>query len=224
MVTSGTIQVTANGSVPLSFAVTVNNRNFHTAAASATQVANGTFITLPVPPQPSGSDSGLGYSNWIANYNGPNASTINDNGPNHGYKYFASNINWTTFNYRYEINPDLESSTSDFSQHQCGSGGFISWSNLLAQTRRHEYNSTTQSHHAFYSISLNSNNPGDYLEQQVGPPTQSASEFADNTMSGINSRLSSIVSASEVEPYPVNWSESGSSLGNINYAPYTSCN
>jgi hypothetical protein len=227
MVTGGTVSVkvtASGGSTTLSAGITVTNRNWHINAASPTEVPNGTFITLPVPPQSGGTDSGLGYSSWRATFNGISYSTIADGGPNRGYTYWPSNLTFSTFNYQYEVNPDLENSNSTFSQHQCGKNGFISWSDLLTQTRRHEYNSTVQSHYAFYSNSLSSHNPGDYLEQQVAAPGANLNTFATNTNSGINSRFSTVQSDSAVEPYPVNYSETGTPLGNINYAPYTACN
>jgi hypothetical protein len=106
-----------------------------------------------------------------------------------------------------------------------GKNGFILWSNLLAQTQRHEYNSLTQSHYAFYANSLNSvtNNPGDYLEIQVASPGTNLSTFLATVRAGISSRFSTVQAASMVEPFPVNDSEVGSPLGNINYAPYTVC-
>jgi hypothetical protein len=234
VVTSGTVSVmvaSGNGSATPPASVTVNNRNWHTNPASPVEVSNGTFFTLPVPPQPNGDLSGLGSSSYKIAYNALSYSTISDGGPNQGYTYWPSNPTFSTFNYQYEINPDLENSGSTFSQHQCGNynastnpNGFISWANLLAQTQRHEYNSAVQSHYAFYSISLNSNNLGDYVEQQIATPGADPGQFATNTQSGINSRLSTIQSATAVEPFPVNYSETGTLLGYINYAPYTTCN
>jgi len=81
-----------------------------------------------------------------------------------------------------------------------------------------------QSHYAFYSNSLSSNNLGDYLESQIAAPAADLDQFATNTQSGISSRLNTIQSATAVEPYPVNYSEAGSFLGNINYTPYAICN
>ncbi len=236
MVTSGTVSVSVavgGNSTPLSASVTVNNRNWHTGPATAGEVANGTLITLPVPPQNTGDDAGLGYFKWHYVLNsGPQYSTINDNGPNQGYTYWPSNQIFSTWNFQYEINPDLENTGSTFYQSQCGNynattnpNGFVSGSNLLAQTNRHEWNSSTVSHYAFYSISLNSssNNPGDFLEQQIAPPAANLNNFATNSNSGITSRLSTVTSDSQLEPYPVNDDAAGNFLGNINYAPYTSC-
>jgi hypothetical protein len=198
-VTSGSV------SNVLSANITVTNRAWHTGAASPAEVPNGTFILLPVPPAPTGTDSGLGHASWVASYGGPMTSTVADGGPNQGYTYWPSNLTFSTFNYQYEINPDLENSGSGFSQHHvqaCVAKGFILWSDLLAQTRRHEYNSAVQSHYAFYSNSLNVNNPGDYFEQQVATPGTSPTTFAANTTSGLNSRFSTIKTNSEVQPYP----------------------
>lgn len=65
MVQGGTISVDASvsGGSPttLTRTITVTPRNWHTNPAGAVQVPNGTFSLLPVPPQPSGGDSGLGY-------------------------------------------------------------------------------------------------------------------------------------------------------------------
>jgi hypothetical protein len=228
MVTGGTVSatVTSNGTAtPVSAQVTVNARSWHTSPASAAPVPNGTFVTLPVPPQPTGTDSGLGvfYEN-SNNSAGPNSTVIGGDGPNTGYAYFASQLSISTL-FQYEINPDLQSSTSQFSTHQWGACGYISWSNLLTQTNRHEFNSSTQSHYVFYTTSISSgaNNPGDYFEQQVAPPGANLQQFANATLAGLNSRYSQILASTSVEPFPVNDSETGIFLGNINYAPYTPC-
>jgi hypothetical protein len=226
MVTNGTVSVTVSAggnSTPLSAGISVNNRNWHTSPASPAEVSNGTFLALPVPPAQSGNDSGLGASAYQLTDTGFSITTIGDSGPNSGYSYYASALNFSVSYYQYEINPDLENSNSTFSQHQSGTNGFISWSNLLAQTRRHEYNSTTQSHYAFYSNSLGTNNPGDYFESRVAPPPTNLSTFNSDTRSGINSRYTTITVNTSVEPYAVNYSETGVPLGNVCYSPYTAC-
>lgn len=231
VVASGTVSVTANQSLPLSAHITVNKRTWHTGAASPVEVANGTFRTLPVPPAPSGNDGGVGASQENTG-NSPfsGVSVISDGGPNNGYGYYVTMPSFQT-SYSYEINPDLENSGSTFYQHQCGNystsnpSGYISGSNLLAQTRRHEYNSSTQSHYAFYSNSMSgSNNPGDYVESRVASPGTSPSSFDSATGSGLNTLYQNIVNAFSVEPFPVNYDANGNPLGNINYAPYASCN
>ena len=222
MVTGGTVSVTAD-STPLSRSITVNNRNWHTNPASPAPVPNGTFLALPVPPVQSGNDSGLGAATYQLTDTGFSITTVSDSGPNSGYSYYASALNFSISYYQYEINPDLENSSSTFSQHQSGTNGFISWSNLLAQTRRHEYNSTTQSHYAFYSNSLGTNNPGDYFESRVAAPSMNLTTFNDATRAGINSRYNTITTNTSVEPYPVSYSETGVPLGNVCYSPYTAC-
>ena len=205
--------------------VTVNNRNWQTNPASAMQVPNGTFLALPVPPQPTGDDSGLGSSQVSTGDPG-----FIGGGPNNGYLFYSSPLTMSPLSYRYEINPDLEDQSSSFSQHQCGMGGIISWNDLITQTRRHEYNSSTQSHYAFYTTAMNSsaNNPGDYFQARVGAPGTDATQFGQDTRTGLNTRYDQIVAQSRtsgnppVEPYPVNYSETGQALGSINYAPYMS--
>jgi hypothetical protein len=232
-VQAGTVSVTVTGSgenhnqTTVTAAITVNSRNWHTNPATATEVPNNTFWALPVPPQPSGDDSGLGISRYAGTDNGAPGTTISDGGPNNGYYYYTS-FTFSQWLFQYEINPDLENSGSTFSQHQCGnyngSTGYISWSNLITQTKRHEYNSATQSHYAFYKNALSSNNLGDYIEARVAPPGTNLSSFDQTTRSTLNSDYTAITTGMEVEPYPVNDSEVGAFLGNINYTPYANCN
>ncbi len=240
MVQSGMVSATvvriAN---PLMTMVTVAARSWHTQPAQAVQVPNGQLtingvtITLPVPPAPqqTGSDldsSGLGEFGQQISYSGPN-STILSTGPNAGFIYWATPLTFSTFFAQYIINPDLVNQSSTFSQSQCGNfstsnqGGFISWANLLAQTQRHEYDSNTQSHWAFYMISLNANNLGDFFEGQVAAPGTSSQSFADATGATLNQYLQTIATATAVEPFAVNDDAMGNFLGNINYAPYTAC-
>jgi hypothetical protein len=227
-VTSGTVSVTvtsSSGTASPTAQITVNARSWHTNPATAAAVPNGTFCTLPVPPQPTGTDAGLGEFNENTSDPGASGSTIiGGDGPNTGYAYFATQLSISTL-FQYEINPDLQSSTSQFSTHQWGACGYISWSNLLTQTNRHEFNSSTQSHYGFYttSISSSTSNPGDFFEQQVAPPGANLNAFASAVRSGLNSRYSQIFAATSVEPFPVNDSATGTFLGNINYAPYATC-
>lgn len=231
VVVAGTVSVTANQSLTLSAHITVTRRNWHTAAASPIEVANGTFRLLPVPPSPSGSDGGVGASQEITENSAfSGVAFISDGGPNNGYGYYVTMPSFQT-SYSYEINPDLENTGSTFYQHQCGNystsnpSGYISGSNLLAQTRRHEYNSSTQSHYVFYSNSLSgTSNPGDYVESRVATPGTSPSSFDSATGSELNTLYQNILNAFSVEPFPVNDDANGNFLGNINYAPYASCN
>src|ERR1700686_1010736 len=204
MVAGGTVSVTATVSgaaTPLSASIAVNARSWHTSTPSPFEVPNGTFVILPVPPQPTGLDSGLGYFQETYTYPGGSSTFISDNGPNQGYGYYATQATFTN-NYNYEINPNLENTGSAFFSKQCGNynaqtkpAGFISGSNLLTQTKRHEYNSSTESHYAFYSNSTSGqNNPGDYVESRVATPGTSPSTFDNTTSSGITSAYQNIVS------------------------------
>jgi hypothetical protein len=234
IVTGGTVSVkvsSGSSTATPTASITVTQRNWHTSPASPAEVPNGTFTTLLVPPQSAGNDSGLGASKFQITYSYQAGTTISDNGPNNGYYYYTANLTFSVFYYQYEINPDLENTNSTFYKAQCGNynattnpNGFISGSNLLTQTNRHEWNSSTESHYAFYSNGLSSNNPGDYFESRVGPPGTNTSNFNTDTTNGINADLTAIFNAASVEPYPVNYSETGVPLGKVNYSPYASCN
>jgi hypothetical protein len=232
MVQEGTVTATILGYVVEPKFITVNNRSWwHTQPAEAEPADNGTIVvkgvtlTLPVPPQPSGDDSGLGVFGWDAAWSGQ-GTTIIGSGPNKDFAYFASPISFTTFFAKYTINPDLVNSGSTFSQKQWGACGFISHGNLLTQTRRHEYNHTTQSHYGKYVSAMNdqSKNLGDYWESRVAPPNTNLEQFVQATTSGLQSRVNGIDTMTKAQPYPVNYSETDEPLGNINYdAPYVEC-
>jgi len=224
MVTSGTVSATIAGlTSPVTDTITVTNRNWRTNAASPTPEPNGFFITLPVPPQPSGTDSGLGYFAEDLGDAGFNVTILSGDQPNAGYGYYATPLSYSPDYFQYEINPDLQNTNSTFYQHQCGTGGFISGANLVTQTNRHEWNSATESHYAFYSSSLSNNNPGSVFESSVAPPGTNMTTFVNNSRSTLNGLYTQVGADASIEPYPVNHSETGVSLGNINYAPYTSC-
>jgi hypothetical protein len=139
----------------------------------------------------------------------------------------ATNLNISAGYFHYEINPDLLNSTSVFSQHQCGSSGFISWSNLYTQTIRHE-SGATGSHYSEYLTAFTANNPGTYFEAQVANPAANAQTFFANVRAQINSSYTSIGTAAGQENIPpVNYSQANVFLGNINYpinGGYTPCN
>lgn len=226
MVTSGTVRATItppNGSPFVKeCTITVNNRNWHTNTPSATQVSNGTINTLPVPPA-LGADSGLGYHGIDVGFTVTYQAV--SGGPDDGYAFFQ-NQPVTSLWSRYIINPDLENSGSTFSQRQWGACGIISHANLLTQTRRHEYNHLSQSHHAKFDSLLSNSayNPGDFVEPRISPPGSNFLTFEQGTASAMQAQLNQLQALYEAfEPYPVNYSASGTPLGNINYAPYTSC-
>jgi hypothetical protein len=210
----GTVQVDATisgtGPTTLSAPITVNNRDWHIDPAwTADPVSNGTFYQLPVPPQNTGIDAGLGEYQEVSNYSGSETQTINDDGPNRGYTYFTKSILFTTGNkvFQYEINPDLQNSSSDFSAHQCELDGYISWQHLYDGTLRHEFNSSTDSHYAQYKQAWNANNGGDFVEQQVAVPGQNVSDWLNSvgsTLNGYYGKSGTIATSTAVEPSPVN--------------------
>jgi hypothetical protein len=170
MVATGTITVSVAGRGTLSQEVTVNPRTWHTEPASPAQVpgrqlvVNGMTVTLPDPPAPTPHPtnpavflSGLGASGWQAAWEGFGVASVGV-GPNAGFSYFPIPLTYQSggFFYHYVIHPELDNATSPFSAKQCGVNGWISQMLLNQQTRRHEYNSPSQSHWAFYSNAMNS--------------------------------------------------------------------
>jgi len=58
----------------------------------------------------------------------------------------------------------------------------------------------------------------------VASPGTNLANFNDATRTSLNTRYNQIGALASIEPFAVNQSETGSFLGNINYAPYTPCN
>jgi hypothetical protein len=229
MVVSGTVTVRVNS---LSFMaqsdITVNPRSWHIDPANPTQVqgntladASGTTVlTLAVPPLV---PPDLGYSYWVETPLQYTWTTLSA-GPNAGFTYYSSPLTFGNFWFHYVVNTDLANKSSVFSLHQCGATGFISWSDLYAQTQRHEYNSAAQSHWAFYMISWNNNNPGDYYEASVALPNADVAQFNTVSTNAIQDLIALINMNGSLEPYAVNKSEAGIFLGNINFGPnYATC-
>jgi hypothetical protein len=247
MVVSGTVTVAVSPYTPLSASIAVNPRTWSTQPVSATESngaiadAGGNTYTLPVPPEPDfflknnqpvtyAGLAGTGYS-YMQMVNANVTPVQIASGPNNGFLYYSNPVSFGTHSYQSLINSDLVNQSSTFSTAQCGTNGYISASNLLFQTRRHEYSSTTQSHWAFYSNALlaNSNNPDYYLESQTAVPGFDSSAFRSAALQAIDSRINAIGAAFTAEPYAVNQSETGQFLGNINYGPpftsnYAPCN
>ena len=243
MVITGDINVSIKGfSSALAARVSVTARSWGISPALPIEVPNGQLvgdtgpIILPVPPQPSPALdpngnaipgqflSGLGYSAASFSWAAPTYNQIGT-GPNAGFIYVLSPVAISPV-YNYEINPDLVNATSEFSQHQCGAGGYIAWSDLLAQVRRHEYNSPTQSHWNSYqaSFALPANNPGVHFEALVGAPGATVDDLGFKANKDLSTASETIAAAMRLEPYLVNYSETGVRLGSVNYGPnYASC-
>src|SRR5215510_9244524 len=65
--------------------------------------------------------------------------------------------------------------------------------------------------------------PATTSNQESQPPSTNLTTFNADRRSGINSRYNSITADTSVQPYPVNYSETGVPLGNVCYAPYAAC-
>lgn len=234
IVATGNVSATVGGVVLTPQQILVIPRSgWHTQPSSATLLAGDTVtsptnnVTLPVPPAPNGMEAGLGAFGWSVAYGGIQYITLPQGGLNGGFTYISAAPSYpaSTNFANYVINTDLQNPSSTFSQYQCGSGGFISWSNLLAQTNRHEWNSPTQSHYGEYTTALNANNPGDLFEPSIATPGSNLTQFIDGLVNSENNLLSNVAAATAIEPYPVNDDQNGNFLGNINYGPnYVSCN
>jgi hypothetical protein len=240
MVTSGTVSVTVSAgqrTYPLSASITVNARSgFAFSAASATKVANGAgngdggTITVPNPPVPDGAIGAF----YLRQKFSTTTSALNDNGPNQGFKYVVSlsdSFNGVSTAYQYVVPPDAENTGSAFYMAQCGNynaqtnpNGFISGANLLAGIIRHE-SGTANSHYANYVAAQgdSANNLGVVGEAKTGRPTDSLDSFTTDLVNTLNGKVAAIAQAAQVEPCSVNRDANCVFLGNINFAPYQSC-
>jgi hypothetical protein len=126
----------------------------------------------------------------------------------------------------------LDNTSSTFYLKQTGTynastdpGGCISGSNLASQAQRHESGSV-QGHWGNYNNAQNgsSNNLGNVAEAQIGVPSLTSQDFVTQVNNALTSAQQAILTATQVEPYPVYDDQNGTFLGYINYAPsYTSC-
>jgi hypothetical protein len=209
---------------PLQAAITVNPRSWHLAPASPAD--NEAILLAFIPPQ---DFPDTGHSVWTWGDPGtPYSQQTIGSGPNAGFTYYTAPIAYSNISYGYRINPDLVNQNSVFSQNQTGLNGCISWSDLYTQTKRHEYNSATESHWALYSNSMNNvdNNPGDYFEARVANPQVDLEAFNTYTTNAVNAKAVQINTdgGDETKLYGVNFSETGEFLGNPNFAPnYNTC-
>ena len=120
--TSGNVFVqakTPDGKVTtVSTVLVVTARNFHISPANPVEKPNGTngLPTMPIPPKVANVDDG-GLGHFLGTVASPsfNVSIVNG-GPNSGYFFY--NTNFLSTAAVYEINPDLENSSSDFFKHQ----------------------------------------------------------------------------------------------------------
>ncbi len=107
------------------------------------------------------------------------------------------------------------------------SGEFISGANLLANAIRHEAG-TTQSHYNNYVVAQNNaaNNLGTAAEAKIDGPSVAFNSFLQNVTDLLNSKQAAINTAFLVEPCgasDVRLDANCTFQGNINFAPYQSC-
>ena len=216
MVQTGAISAKAAGITLPPQNITVNPRSWGSSPVDPEK--DGTIKTLPRPPKPTGSDSGLGWFQQRMGHSGFQVSTV-QNGPNQGFLYYLTPLQTSPSqtHFKYTINLDLEHSGSEFSIKQYGACGYIQHGALLENTIRHEAGLVTASHYVQYTNALTVHNPGFYFESQIGLPGFSAQQFADQTNDGLQIRFAAIGALAELEPYPVNYSMFGNFLGTINY-------
>jgi hypothetical protein len=226
MVVSGTISVTVSGYGRISTGVTVNPRSgWQTSPASPAQVGDGTLIwtgstATPLPSPPTAGEF-VGFYNLISAPIAAYATVAS--GPNQGYLYITSVSYPSLSNYfQWELAADVANSTSIFSTKQCGTNGYISYSNLLADTTRHEAGQVAQSHWINYSYSVNANNFGTWVEPQTAQPGTATATFTNPISVKISDLGTQIRNDAAVEPYGVQQDINGNFQGYVNYAPYTS--
>jgi hypothetical protein len=240
MVKSGTVKVTVTvGGVAMvrTRAVTVNPRSnwAFSAAAAAPRDAGytcggGRVLSFGSPPS-ANEEIGkycvnLPYSYMLANpiSGGPNSGYRYINNASAGYGDIPTEFSWAE-------HQDLANSTSTFSQAQCGNynsqtqSGFISRSNLVAGTDRHEAGSSN-SHWAKYSAANGgSNNLGVVMESQVAPPGTTESAFRNTITTNAGTAIQAIADAADKpEPCSPNYNSTCTVFnGPINYSPYQAC-
>ena len=231
MAVSGTVTVTISGYGTLSQGVTVTARSeWQSQPATPDQVPDGTLIWngATATPLPSPPAAGKPLGHYVLSVGTSFLDSQIPSGPNQGYWYVTSTAHPSSvFYFKWEMAADLTNAQSDFAVHQCGTQGFISLSDLVAGTTRHEAGQTAQSHWVNYRNSLTSSakDPSVWAEGRTAIPSVTEMTFEQNLSTGLSDLASEIGSDSETpEPYDVNYDIGGNILGYINYAPYASCN
>ena len=242
MVASGTVRVTVvqgGRTHNLSKSITVNPRtNFAFSAVTPAPAPGNNFncgsttLSVPVPPV-SGGRLGQTCLNVRASWE---TTEIGDGGPNNRFKYISaaspSSSSGPTQIY-YLIHPDLENTNSDFYKAQCGNydaatnpNGFISGSQLLANTRGHEYG-PTRGHYQQYVTAQNKpeNNIGTGLERLVRGPSTSLDAFGQAATAEFTQRSNVISTEFNFEGCnnDVRYDVQCVFKGNINFPPYQPC-
>ncbi len=236
MAVGGVVKAQVSGlPQPLQRSITVNPRSgWTTQAVAAQKVANGSAPELTVPDPPTnpgeGNITAVAKTHLIQSYSVTPA--LIGSGPNQGFKYAASPpSNGTT--YRWVITQQLDSTSGEFYQKQCGNyhpqsnpGGFISGAALRSNAIHHESANAPNSHYYQYRVAQDdpSNNIAVAVETVVAAPPE---DFDAKLRNAVTAKAQSIQSATALEPCGgmVNRDHSSgcAPLGNINYPPYQPC-
>ncbi len=174
-----------------------------------------------------GYEAFLGFVACISAYGQPERATkhVSGSGPNERFGYYASNFTISQ-SFPWTIHPDVSNTQSTFALHQYGACNYISAANLKNNCTRHESSSTPRSHYAQYRASLQTNNPGTYVEARVSRPGDNQSDFHNDTVRDFRTRTNTINNdaGNEANLYGPNYDQStGAFQGSINYPPYVSC-
>jgi hypothetical protein len=196
-----------------------------------TQVANGTFDTLPSPPVSGGR---LGASHLEVFYSFDFA-TVTDQGPNKGVRYITAIRNTAsigTTRFRYELSPDLMANNSAFYKAQCGNynaqtqTGFIRGSTLRSNVQEHEFG-TVLGHYQQYGAALlvPTDNLGQVAESRARNTDSSDSTFIGDLQTDLNGAGTRVTTAMSFEACNqfVERDTSCTFRGFINFAPYAAC-
>lgn len=224
MVQTGTVSVNvASGASSQSSQITVNPRQGWTTSPVAAVPGSVPECPTFVSPPPDTSAT-LGCSTYTVNWPEVPEPAVISSGPNAGFAYFTSQPTFTQ-NFPWEIHPDVNDLTSEFSQRQYGSCEFISGLQLKTNVVWHESSPEPRSHYAKYKDALQLENYGVYIEQRVATPGANPAQFHQFTNQQLTARANNIINWAKTEDFlctePNMEQVYCESLGWINYpVPY----
>jgi len=224
LVDSGSVSVTV-GSFGQSFPISINvspvARAWAKTPPSPAVELDTDFINCadgahyPANPPKSDADK-IGSSCAQGSYTFFRAPTIDDNGPNQGYRYLAS-MDVSDIVFRYVISPALRDVTSPFYLCQTGTPPIIRGSDLANGIRRHE-GGTVNSHYIEWANAwaTPANNYGTVAEAYVTGPVNDATFDA-----GVNTLLAVVTAnlsdATAPEPCSANYDDACVNILGLTY-------
>jgi hypothetical protein len=203
--------------------MTVNPRSWNSEPEDPKKV---TGIT-PNPPGVFSTTNLNGHKGYAAWYLGgllTGAVKLDGDTPNKGLNYVTEvkHVEDPLVHFSYEIAPDLESGTTFYSK-QCGQGGFILGSVLLANAYEHE-SGTQKGHYQQYvdKLAEPAVNYAKHGEQRWGPVSQTLQAFESMVQAEFNDRRTTLHNAAAVQACnaDVSYDPTCTFRGNINYPPY----